>query len=91
MGMYVCPCDKANVVAFLEGYQIGTGGECRFTNALSDCLAKRYRIKPGPLGWAHQILRLAEKRSLDWMEMYLIVSSEVLNETMKAETREISR
>jgi hypothetical protein len=45
MGMYVCPCDRQSVVAFLHGYQFGAGGECRFTQALSERLEQRHRVK----------------------------------------------
>jgi hypothetical protein len=78
MGMYICPSDRANVVAFLSGYEYAAAGECRFTELMSDHLAKRHRVKADALGWSHQVARLAERRSLDWMEMYLLVSSEVL-------------
>jgi len=79
MGMFVCPSDRASVVAFLHGYQYGAGGECRFTKILGEHLAKKHRVKAGPQGWPDQIARLAERRSLDWMEVYLLVSSEVLS------------
>jgi hypothetical protein len=79
MGMYICPSDRAGVVAFLHGYEYAAGGECRFTAALSKHLAKRHRIKAGSLGWPDQIARLAERWSHDWMEVYLLVSSEVLS------------
>jgi hypothetical protein len=77
MGMFICPSNRSNVVAFLHGYEYGTAGECRFTEILDQHLAKRHRVKPGALGWPDQIERLAERRSLDWMDVYLLVSSEV--------------
>src|SRR6266851_9006473 len=83
MGMFVCPCHRQNVVAFLHGYEFGTGTKCAFTKALSDNLHQRHRIKPGSLGWPNQIERLAEKLSLDWMEVYLLVSSEVLQSSLE--------
>jgi hypothetical protein len=79
MGMFICPSNRSNVESFLHGYQYGTANECRFTEVLGQHIAERYRIKPDELGWPHQIARLADKRSLDWMEVYLLVSSEVLN------------
>jgi hypothetical protein len=78
MGMFVCPSERAGVVAFLHGYEYAAGGDCKFTAALSERLARRHRVKPDALGWPHQIARLAERRSLDWLETYLMVSSEVL-------------
>ena len=80
MGMFVCPSNRENVVSFLHGYQYGTAGECRFTEVLSQHLAKRHRVKPDSLGWPHQIARLADRRSLDWMDVYLLISSEVLSD-----------
>jgi hypothetical protein len=68
----------------MHGYQYGTGNERRFTEALSQHIASRYRIKADALGWPHQIARLAEKRSLDWMDIYLLVSSEVLNAAIES-------
>jgi hypothetical protein len=79
MDMFICPRDRANVVAFLHGYEYAADGECRFTEALKEHLAKRHRVKPYALSWPHQIERLAERRLLDWMEVYLLVSSEVLS------------
>ena len=78
MGMHICPTDCQGVVAFLQGYEIGTGGKCRFTEVLSERLGKRYRVKRGESGWPEQISRLADRRALDWMEVYLLVSSELL-------------
>jgi len=82
MGMFICPSDRPNVVAFLSGYEYATAGECRFTAILSQHLAKKHRAKSGPLGWPDQVARLAERCSLDWMEMYLLVSTEVLSATV---------
>jgi hypothetical protein len=81
MGVYICPSDRPGVVAFLHGYEYAAAGECRFTEALSEHLAKRHRVKRRALGWPHQIAQLAVRRSLGWMEVYLLVSSEVLSAT----------
>lgn len=78
MGMFICPSERAGVVAFLHGYEYAAGGECKFTATLSEHLAKRHRVKPDALGWPHQVARLAEGRGLDWLEVYLLVSAEVL-------------
>lgn len=79
MGMFVCPSNRDNVVAFLHGYEYGAAGECRFIEALSQHITSRYHVKPDSLGWPHQISRLAERQSLHWMEVYLLVSSAVLS------------
>jgi hypothetical protein len=79
MGMFICPSDRANVVAFVHGYQYAAAKKCRFTELLSDHLARRYRVKADALGWPHQLARLAERRGLEWMDVYLMVSSELLN------------
>jgi hypothetical protein len=79
MGMFICPSDRSNVVAFVHGYQYATAKKCRFAELLSDHIARRYRVKADALGWPHQIARLAERRRLEWMEVYLMVSSELLN------------
>ena len=84
MGMFVCPSDRGNVVAFLHGYEYGTAGECRFTEALGRHIASRYRVKADALGWPDQIARLAARRSLDWMDVYRLLSSEVLSVGLKA-------
>ena len=79
MSMFIRPSNRSNLESFIHGYQYGTANECRFTEVLSRHIAERHRIKPDSLGWPNQIARLAEKRSLDWMDVYLLVSSEVLN------------
>ena len=78
MGNYICPSHRDNVVAFVHGYEFCAGGACQFTKALSDCLDGRHRVKVDSLGWPWQVSRLAERLSLEWMEVYLLVSSEVL-------------
>ena len=84
MGLFVCPVTRSNVEAFLHGYQYGTASKCQFTEILSEHITKRYRIRPTALGWSHQIAQLAEKRSLDWMEAYLLVSSELLGAALES-------
>lgn len=79
MGMFICPSNRSNVESFLHGYEYGTAGACGFTQALGQHLAERYHVHPEAFGWAYQIARLAESRSLDWMELYLLISPEVLN------------
>jgi hypothetical protein len=79
MGMFICPSERAGVVAFLHGYEYAAGGECKFTAALGEHLSRRHLIKPDALGWPHQLARFAERRGLDWLEVYLMVSSEVLS------------
>ena len=88
MDMHVCPVERSGVVAFLHGYEYGAGGECRFTKVLSEHLAKRHRVKRGAMGWPEQISRLAERQSLDWMEVYLLVSSEVLSAAAEGQDAE---
>ena len=78
MGMFVCPSCRENVVAFLHGYEHAADG-CRFTDELSRHVAARYRIKPTAGGWPDQVERLAERRSLTWMEAYFLLSSHVLS------------
>ena len=79
MGMFICPPDRPNVVAFIQGYEYGTSNGCRFTELLGAYLADRYRVKADALGWPNQITRLAERHSLGWMDAYPLVSSELLN------------
>jgi hypothetical protein len=79
LGMFICPSNRSNVVAFVHGYQYATAKKCRFTELLSDHIARRYRVKAGALAWPDQIDRLAERRRLEWMDVYLMVSSELLN------------
>ncbi len=79
MGMFICPSNRSNVESFLHGYEYATANECRFTQILGQHIAERHRIKSDALGWPHQIARLAEKRSLDWMACYLLASSEILS------------
>jgi hypothetical protein len=83
MSMFVCPSDRANVVAFLHGYEYAAGGGCEFTKELSRHLESRYRIKCYATGWPDQVDRLAERQSMQWMEVYLLVSSEVLSVALK--------
>ena len=83
MGMYVGSSSRANVVAFLHGYEYGTRGKCRFTELLSQHIASRYHVQPDALGWPHQIACLADRQSLDWIDVYHVVSSEILSAGLK--------
>jgi hypothetical protein len=40
------------------------------------------------MGWPEQISRLAKRRSLDWMEVYLLVSFEVLGAAAEGQDTE---
>ena len=84
MGMYICPSERSGVIAFLSGYENGTDGECKFTNILSEHLEKRHRVKRRAMGWPEQIGRLAERLSLEWMDVYLLTSSEVLSTAVES-------
>jgi hypothetical protein len=86
MDMFICPSNRAGVVAFLHGYEHATARKCSFTAVLSEHIAKRHRVKAGALGWPDQIDRLAERRSLDWMDVYLLVSSEVLSAAVEPQS-----
>src|SRR5262245_43574877 len=60
MGMYIYPTMQSNVVAYIHGYEHGTGGECPFTKLLSAHIAKRihatFRAARGP------------RRPVNWIE-----------------------
>jgi hypothetical protein len=91
MANFICPSNRANIVAFLHGYEHGTGGACRFLDALSDCLATRHRVKLDSLGWPHQMALYAERLSLDWIDAYLLVSSEVLQKALESKSHGAKR
>ncbi|MBW3599569.1 MAG: hypothetical protein KY475_20145 [Planctomycetes bacterium] len=91
MGMFICPCNRGNVVAFLHGYEYGAAGECRFTQTLADSLAEEHGVELDSLGWPHQIQRIAERLSLEWMDVYLLVSSELLLTHVRPRTKNIGR
>lgn len=82
MGMFICPSDRWNVVSFLHGYELARGKRCRFLELLSQQITDDHQIKLDCLGWPGQIERLAEKYSLDWMETYLLISSNILNSAL---------
>jgi len=82
MSMFIWSPDRWNVMAFIHGYEYGTSNDCRFTELLGAYIAKRYRVKPDSGGWSHQVARFAERRSLEWVDGYLLVSSELLNATL---------
>jgi len=82
MGMYVCRSNRENIVSFLHGYECGAGAECQFTKILTEHLTRKHRVESNPSGWPDQIARLAERNSLDWMEIYLLVTEEVLSATV---------
>ena len=84
MGMYVCPSNRANVVSFLHGYEYAASEECNFISLISQHVSEIHQIEPDSLGWPHQIARLAENRGLEWMDVYLMVSSEVLESELSA-------
>lgn len=86
MGMFLSLIDRAGVVAFFAGYEYASAGECGFTSMLSEHLTKRHRVKCNAQGWPQQIASLAERRGLDWMEVYLRVSSEVLSVASESST-----
>jgi hypothetical protein len=78
--MYVCPVDRHGIVSYLHGYEAGTKGECGFTALLRKKLEQKYDIKHEACGWPDQVSRYAESRELDWLQAFLFLASEVVNE-----------
>jgi hypothetical protein len=83
MGMYITRADRQGIIAFIHGYQSGAGKACRFTEALTEHLSRHYGIKVTPLGWPHQIERLAKRISQSWIKAFLMVSAEILEPMTK--------
>lgn len=79
MSMFIWSPDQWTIIAFIHGYEYGRSRECRFTELLSDLIAKKYRVKINNMGWPGQILRFAESHSISWSDAYLLLSSELLN------------
>jgi len=71
--------DKASLL-FLDGYELGSQGECSFTKVLSKTLEEKCGIRTYAAGWPGQIERYAKKLDIDWMQGFHLVASEVLNE-----------
>jgi hypothetical protein len=78
MGMYIPHVNRQVIIAFIHGYQSGAGKACRFTEAHTEHLSRHYGIKVSPLGWPHQIERLAKRLSQSWIKAFLMISAEIL-------------
>ena len=79
-GMYIPTTDRDNIVSFVHGYEHGTKGKCKFTDALSNLLAEKYSIKKHATGWSNQIERYSEEISESWVETFTQTASEVLSQ-----------
>ena len=75
-----------------SGYEYAAAGECRFTKILQRPLPKRHNRDQADTPWTGRTRspRLAERRSLDWIEVYLLVSSEVLSAAAEGQDAERS-
>jgi hypothetical protein len=82
MSMFIWSPDRWSIMAFVHGYEYGTSNKCRFTELLGAHIAKQYGLKTDSGGWSHQIARFAEHRSLEWIDAYLLLSSELLNSAL---------
>jgi len=87
MGMYICPSNKANVVAFLHGYEYGSDSDFKLTDEIKSLLINKYKIKESNMGWPHQIDTFSKKKSIEWMDAYLLISSEILNSQLEPKNK----
>ena len=78
-GMYIVSMDKTNITSFIQGYELGTQGRCKFTETLSDLLASKYNIKKYATGWSNQIGRYCESNEELWVETFIQLGFEVLS------------
>ena len=81
MEMYIYPCNKQNIVSFITGYESGAQGECTFTQDLSKKLSVKYNIKKYATGWSNQIDRYSEEKNIQWVDAFVLITSELLNES----------
>ncbi|MGH1484986.1 MAG: hypothetical protein ACRBCI_02125 [Cellvibrionaceae bacterium] len=88
MGMYIFEEDKENIRSFLTGYEVGSLGECCFTEMLSNKLEEKYKIKKYATGWSDQVERYAGQSNIDWQQAFQLVASEVLGEITNQQNSE---
>lgn len=79
MGMFICPSSRTQVIAFIHGFQHACPEQGHLSAHLSQHLASAHGIEGDSGGWPSQIQRYAQMNDLDWMEAYLLLSSQVLN------------
>jgi hypothetical protein len=87
MGMYIGHCDEHGIVSFIDGYECGRRGHCKFTRMLSAELADRKRIRADCLGWPGQVKRFGKRGGLGWVPVFNLISSTILTRMLEAKTR----
>ncbi len=86
-GMYVSPITRDNITSFMVGYEIGSRYKCQFTDLIYQKLEEQYQFKSN--SWPDQVNQYAGAETLDWIQAFLTIATDVLNEHSTPEQREI--
>lgn len=89
-GMYVYPITRDNIISFLVGYEIGSRDRCKFTDLIGRKLEQKYHVEGSIYRWPDQIDRYASARYADWVQAFLTIATEVLNEHSTPKQRRIA-
>jgi hypothetical protein len=84
-GMYVSPITRDNITSFMIGYEIGSRNKCEFTDLIYQKLEEQYHFKSN--SWPDQVNQYAIAETLDWVQAFLTIATEVLNEHSTPEQR----
>ncbi len=68
--MYTSKVSEGRISSFLHGYELGSDGECRFIEAVSNSVKLAYNIDVHATGWIGQLGQLAEKQKMDWISTF---------------------
>lgn len=78
-GMYIMAQDQNNIVSFVNGYEIGTEGECEFSQLLSKYFEENLSVKHSSDGWPGQVKRYSDNKFITWTNAFKQIGLEVIS------------
>ncbi|SHM70718.1 hypothetical protein SAMN05216311_10325 [Chitinophaga sp. CF418] len=77
--MYVYQLEKEQVVAFITGFETGSGGEVNISEQVSEWLKTEHRITKSNPGWPGQVQQYADQKGIGWFNAFNEIVSTILH------------
>ena len=78
IGMYTGKENKDTITSFINGYEVGRDGKCKFIKQMIKSIEEEYKIESQATGWIGQIEILSKKLETDWITIFKKQSLKIL-------------
>lgn len=76
--MYVYQLEKEQVVAFITGFEAGSGRKANLSAQVSEWLKNEHRITKSNPGWPGQVQQYADQKGISWFNAFNEIVSAIL-------------